>query len=86
MSKVKEWKEIYYITTNQKKDDKAILISKWILKQIILLGIEKIDLDVDVKTRRSDCVKVRNIMLQGTFIFNLVLISFVFTKLLRYCI
>ena len=27
MSKVKEWKEIYYITTNQKKDDKAILIS-----------------------------------------------------------
>lgn len=43
MSKVKEWKEIYYITTNQKKDDKAILISKWILKQIILLGIEKID-------------------------------------------
>lgn len=42
MSKVKEWKEIYYITTNQKKDDKAILISKWILKQIILLGIEKI--------------------------------------------
>lgn len=34
------------------------------------IGSVILDLDVDVKVSRGDCLKVRNTMLQGTFIFN----------------